>query len=67
MLPSSIRYNSLIQSAVASGRLRIEGNRATIVAPSNYTELTDDQWIALLQEASQIRQELERLLFTVRG
>lgn len=58
-------FSSRLQQALTIGMVRMDGEKATILSPPVPEELTDDDWLAILDAASEVGHELERLGYQV--
>ena len=57
--------SSCLYEAITSGMIVIRDEHATILAPPNLNDLTDDDWIDILQAATEVGRELEALGYEV--
>lgn len=62
-------YSQRLRQAIAVGMVKIHDyqNTARILAPPDPADLTEDGWLAILQAATEMRQELEELGYQVSG
>jgi hypothetical protein len=61
-------FSAKLQQAIEAGMVEISyppDKNATILGPGPGVELTDDEWVALLDGASEIAEELRRLGYQV--
>lgn len=64
-----VRFSQRLQQAIRVGMVSIDSGtqQATILAPPNSDQLKDDDWLLILQAASEVRTELEQLDYTTEG
>ena len=66
--PASTQASARLRQAIAAGMVVITtAKQATIAAPPDAENLSDDDWLLVLQAAGEMRRELEALGYTVRG
>jgi len=62
-----IAKSERLQQAIEVGMVQVDevALHATILAPPNLNDLTDDDWIDILQAATEVGRELEALGYEV--
>lgn len=71
LITTQVRFSDRLQQAVSVGMVELqvddERRSAQIHPPPNAEKMSDDDWLNIIQAASEVRRELESLGFYVKG